>query len=134
MSDSRQELAIDLGWLDRIESMLETLVSDVNLYIRELARSPEPLALDYQERLFLDLLLSPALQQDVANARALLKALRKLKDEAPYGCHVDLEPGERPGGCVLDEGRRQDCVYAARISCKEECAYWRPKPIEISSS
>lgn len=133
MSDPHQGPVIDAAWLDRIESSLETLIRDVELYIRDLAKVPEPLQLDYQERLFLYLRPSPALQQDVADARALLKALRKLKSEVPYGCHVDLEPGEEPDGCVLDEGCPEDCIYASRISCKEECSYWRPKPIRLES-
>lgn len=37
-----------------------------------------------------------------------------------YGCNCDLEPGIKPDGCVLDEGRPQDCVYARILMRKNE--------------
>lgn len=42
-----------------------------------------------------------------------------------HGCHVDLEPGEMPDGCVLDEGRPQDCIYAQSGMRKEQCSHWQ---------
>lgn len=43
-----------------------------------------------------------------------------------YGCHCDLEPGDVPDGCVIDEARPYDCVYAKKYSAKEDCPEWRP--------
>lgn len=47
-----------------------------------------------------------------------------------YGCHVDLDPHMKPDGCVLDEGRPQDCVYAKKIiregKGRDDCEYWKP--------
>ena len=46
-------------------------------------------------------------------------------DERKFGCHCDLDPGMEPDACVLDEGRPDDCIYAARLKRKEDCEYWR---------
>ena len=42
-----------------------------------------------------------------------------------YGCHCDLEDSMEPDGCVIDEGRHQDCIYAKKGMRKEQCEYWR---------
>jgi len=58
-----------------------------------------------------------------------LKAARSAGDAVPavkYGCHCDLEPHMEPDGCVLDEDRAEDCVYARRHKSKESCEYWQP--------
>ena len=48
----------------------------------------------------------------------------------PHGCHVDLEEGMEPDGCVLDEGRPGNCIYARRLhregKDKTACEYWQP--------
>lgn len=53
-----------------------------------------------------------------------------LRMNCRYGCHCDLEDGMEPDGCVLDEGRPQDCVYAGILErdgrTKEHCRYWKP--------
>lgn len=47
-----------------------------------------------------------------------------------YGCHCDLEPNQSPDGCVIDEGRINDCVYAKILSkegkVRDDCEYWQP--------
>lgn len=52
------------------------------------------------------------------------------RDGRRYGCHCDLEPGMKPDGCVLDEGRPFDCVNAQRLvdagKGKEDCPDWKP--------
>jgi hypothetical protein len=45
--------------------------------------------------------------------------------EIKYGCHVDLEPGQQPDGCVIDEERCPDCIHAKEGMRKEQCRYWR---------
>lgn len=45
-----------------------------------------------------------------------------------YGCFCDLfamEPGTEPDGCVIDQGRPQDCTYARGIKRKEQCSEWK---------
>jgi len=42
-----------------------------------------------------------------------------------YGCHCDLEEGVNPDDCVIDLGRKDDCVYARNGIKKEECPYWK---------
>ena len=42
-----------------------------------------------------------------------------------YGCYCELEPHMEPDGCVLDEDRQQDCIYAKHGMRKEQCKYWR---------
>jgi len=52
------------------------------------------------------------------------------QEPVAFGCHCDLEPGMKPDGCVLDEGRPDDCVYARMgnyaLKKKEDCNYWKP--------
>jgi len=73
------------------------------------------------------------------------KAIREALEAGPvqYACHCDLEPGMQPDGCVLDEGKPQDCVYARVLTerglCKTDCQEWKPinvmKPtIEVSAA
>jgi hypothetical protein len=45
--------------------------------------------------------------------------------EVKYGCHCDLEEGQEPDGCVIDEGRIGDCIHARENMRKEQCKYWR---------
>jgi len=45
-----------------------------------------------------------------------------------HGCFCDLESckeGAKPDGCVIDQGRRSDCIYASKHERKEQCEYWR---------
>lgn len=61
--------------------------------------------------------------------KALRAALAEQADDKAvrYGCHCDLEPHMEPDGCVLDDGRPWDCVYAQRPGAtKEGCEYWKP--------
>ena len=58
----------------------------------------------------------------------VLEVLHPEKPESKFGCHCDLEPGQKPDGCVLDIDRPQDCVHA-RILLKQnqgrnDCGYW----------
>ena len=54
------------------------------------------------------------------------KAFDALGSSAKWGCHCDLEEGQAPDGCVMDEGRHQDCVYARKGMNKVQCSYWQP--------
>lgn len=51
-------------------------------------------------------------------------------EDIKFGCHCDLAEYMEPDGCVLDEDRPQDCVYArilvAKHQTKHQCAYWKP--------
>lgn len=53
-------------------------------------------------------------------------AFDKLGSDAKWGCHCDIEEGHEPDGCVLDEGRPQDCVHARSADAKSRCEYWQP--------
>lgn len=59
---------------------------------------------------------------DAADA---VKQLSGRLDEVRYGCHVDLEPGMEPDGCVIDEGALCNCIYAKEGMRKEQCEYWK---------
>jgi hypothetical protein len=59
---------------------------------------------------------------DAADA---VRQLTPRLDEVKYGCHVELDPGMEPDGCVIDEGRPEDCIYAKPGMRKEQCEYWR---------
>jgi len=43
-----------------------------------------------------------------------------------FGCHVDLDHGAEPDGCVKDYGTDKDCIYAKRHRTREGCRYWQP--------
>ena len=65
------------------------------------------------------------------HADAAITGLRiALAQPIPHGCHVDLDPGMKPDGCVLDENRPEKCVYARRLvregKDKTACEYWQP--------
>lgn len=58
-----------------------------------------------------------------------MTAKQKTSDQAAgikYGCHVDLEHGVEPDGCVKQDGRDSDCLYAPRHKTREGCKYWMP--------
>jgi hypothetical protein len=61
----------------------------------------------------------------------VVAAFDALGVTSPHGCHCDLEPGQEPDGCVLDEGRPQDCVYASNKALKQECEYWKPIKFQL---
>lgn len=46
-------------------------------------------------------------------------------ESVKYGCHCDLEDGQQPDGCVIDDGLLRDCVHAKPNMRKEQCEYWR---------
>jgi hypothetical protein len=41
-----------------------------------------------------------------------------------YGCHLELDEGMEPDGCVKDYGDNLGCVYATRHKTREGCKYW----------
>lgn len=54
-----------------------------------------------------------------------------VKNGVTYGCHIDLSPGERPDGCVLDYGCPSDCIMGTTASGRDRkskwgCPYWKP--------
>lgn len=71
-------------------------------------------------------------QPVIHKAHAALHAA--LAQPAPHGCHVDLDYGMKPDGCVLDDGRPESCIYAKRLlregKDKTACEYWQP--IEVT--
>lgn len=73
--------------------------------------------------------------EEVKEAEAFLRKIQQQERReelevdaggAKWGCHVDAMPDNfEPDGCVIDEGRRGDCVYASDVKRKEQCKYWR---------
>lgn len=61
-----------------------------------------------------------------AAARSDIKSALSAMASVKFGCHCDLEPGMKPDGCLIDENRRDDCIYARRVERKEQCEYWQP--------
>ena len=57
-------------------------------------------------------------------------AIRQWCDNLPvlkYGCHCDLEPGEKAqDDCVIDHSVLSDCIYAKPGMRPEQCEYWKP--------
>jgi len=58
-------------------------------------------------------------------------AFDNLGSSVRFGCHCDLEDGQQPDGCVLDQGRPQDCVYARSAGSKQKCKYWQPIQFKV---
>lgn len=56
-------------------------------------------------------------------------ALAAVSIPEKWGCHCDLEPGMKPDGCVLDEGKPENCVYARMLladgKSRDDCKEWR---------
>ena len=75
----------------------------------------------------------------VANRLGLYDAADAVKqmasnlEELAYGCHVDLEQGADPDGCVIDTGDLHYCVYAKEGMKKEQCEYWRIVTTSLAS-
>ena len=67
----------------------------------------------------------------IANRLGLHDAADAVRQMIPnlscvkYGCHVDLEPGQEPDGCVIDTGDLFNCIYAKPNMRKEQCEYWK---------
>ena len=75
---------------------------------------------------------------DAAEATSILydlnKSLFKISYRPPinlnegsskvYGCHADLEEGQKPDDCVLNVGSITDCIYAEQGMRPEQCRYW----------
>jgi hypothetical protein len=59
------------------------------------------------------------------DAADVVRQMAKNLPELRYGCHCDLEPGDQADGCVLDDGRPQDCIYTKPGMRKEQCGFWR---------
>jgi hypothetical protein len=52
--------------------------------------------------------------------------LARAKQQVRYGCHCDLQPGQTPDGCVIDDNMPGLCDHAGKFLRKEECPEWRP--------
>ena len=67
-------------------------------------------------------------------ARLCAGCLQAMAQPVPHGCHVDVDHGMKPDGCVLDDGRPENCIYAKRLlregKDKTACEYWQP--IEVT--
>lgn len=57
--------------------------------------------------------------------KRLPECLAAEQREERWGCHCDLDPGMTPDDCVVGGSNVGDCIYAARVSRKEDCEYWR---------
>jgi len=66
------------------------------------------------------------LEQKLAAANA---EIARLKGTETYGCHLDLEPGQKTDRCVIDEGTPNECDRAMNLiregKTKLNCRYWR---------
>ena len=70
--------------------------------------------------------LAPKLSTEERN---VLDVIYRPNKSVGFGCHCDLEPGQKPDSCVLDIDRTQDCVYAGILlkngQGRNDCKYWR---------
>lgn len=71
------------------------------------------------------ILIKVANRLGLYDAADAVSQLTPRLDEVKYGCHVDLEEGVQPDGCVIDEDRHHQCIYAKQGMRKEQCKYWR---------
>jgi hypothetical protein len=63
------------------------------------------------------------LNEKIADIKA---ACWEGKQQVKYGCHCDLQPGQTPDGCVIDDNMPGLCDHAGKFLRKEECPEWRP--------
>lgn len=66
--------------------------------------------------------------QPTGSGEAVLWSIeQELKEK--WGCHCDLEEGQEPDGCVIDEGRPSECFFAQRLlnagKGRDDCEEWR---------
>ena len=63
--------------------------------------------------------------QNILNSPSIEPPAEKPKR---YGCHCDLEPGQKPDECVIDTSPVW-CVHATQLlrdgKTREDCPYWR---------
>lgn len=54
----------------------------------------------------------------------------RMDEQTTYGCHCDLDPGDKPDSCVFDGGHIPDCRIAVRLAAegngKLDCSEWKP--------
>lgn len=62
---------------------------------------------------------------------AVRKAFDNLGSTAKWGCHCDFKEGQEPDGCVIDEGRPQDCRHAKQGGSKMQCQDWQPIQFKV---
>ena len=69
--------------------------------------------------------------QQIANRLGMYDAADAIRQwcenmsDLKYGCHCDLDPGQAPDGCVIDDGTDDRCTYAKPGMRKEQCEYWK---------
>ena len=99
--------------------------------LHELADEIPPPLVTEEAGVILSALGIPA-DMDVDEVRRRMAAVEAAPEnkKAIFGCHCDLsacEPKDAmPDGCVIDEGRHQDCIYAHGREQRETCGYWLP--------
>ena len=71
-------------------------------------------------------LVMAAIRSALAEQDHIASVGKMVAEPVKYGCHCDLAEGMEPDGCVIDEGRPQDCLYAQRLGSKDKCEYWKP--------
>ena len=57
--------------------------------------------------------------------KQLAEHAQKANLESMYGCCCGLNYGEETDYCVIDQNERDYCIYAANITKKEDCRFWR---------
>lgn len=67
------------------------------------------------------------LLQELSEAGLEIRPIQEpeKEKEIKYGCHCDLEKGQKPDKCVIDARDYEDCIHAKPGMKKEECEYWR---------
>ena len=71
-------------------------------------------------------LIAVANRLGMFDAADVVTQMAKNLPETKYGCYCDLEEGEIPDGCVIDEGKFENyCIYAKKGMRKEQCKCWQ---------
>ena len=64
-----------------------------------------------------------------AYAREVLDNLMVAEGVLKFGCHLELDPGQKPNECVIDEGTPHHCMYATNLvrdgKTKWNCPHWK---------
>jgi len=62
---------------------------------------------------------------DIKRTDTVLPNGQVVRNGKTYGCHCDLEEGQEPDGCVIQDGNLTHCIFAYHRRSRWTCKEWR---------
>lgn len=124
-------LPYDSFWLKRLYAAAETTPTFELRAVEDLLRERGgQTAVDAYHRLVEEQDVAHRALPDARQTQAWLRQIlgSAVEPAVRCGCHMDLDPGMEPDGCVLDTNQPDDCIRTrnGRITRREDCPEWRP--------